>query len=426
MRLFAVRHLVASAALGLGACLASNSPLAAPAAPPARPAAAPAPALNLTSYANGAWLLKKPAEYNEEWSAFRLLDERADTGWATPKGTVTPQEVVIALPEQSVVSLIEFDSANTDGDGEGTRSAKDVVVEVSDQGPTAGYQSIAVVALKAKLDKQRYRIVKPVAGRWIRLSIKSNHGSAEYIELFDFRAYGVQKTKTAPPSVSGTYASNYDNFHLQQDGAAVSGCYEHDGGLVTNGGIEGRVTRFTWVQSDRRGPAVLTFSPDGKEMLGLWWDEGATDAPGGLWYGKRISDKVGSCPNWKGAQTASTQLARDIGETGRARIYGINFDTDSDVIKPESKAALDNIVKLAKSKPDWKFTIEGHTDSTATAAHNQQLSEKRAASVKTFLVAAGVAADRLASKGFGASKPVADNATAIGRAQNRRVELVKD
>jgi outer membrane protein OmpA-like peptidoglycan-associated protein len=180
------------------------------------------------------------------------------------------------------------------------------------------------------------------------------------------------------------------------------------------------------VQSHSRGPAVLTFSPDGKEMLGLWWNEGQADSAGGLWYGKRISDKVGSCPNWQGAQTATTQLARDIGETGRARIYGINFDTDSDVIKPESKAALDNIVKLAKSKPDWKFTIEGHTDSTATAAHNQQLSERRAASVRNFLVAAGVAADRLASKGFGASKPVADNATAIGRAENRRVELVKD
>ncbi|MEO7107291.1 MAG: OmpA family protein [Rhodoferax sp.] len=119
-------------------------------------------------------------------------------------------------------------------------------------------------------------------------------------------------------------------------------------------------------------------------------------------------------------------MAKDIGETGRARIYGINFDTDSDVIKPESKAALDNIVKLAKEKADWKFTIEGHTDSTATAAHNQTLSEKRAASVKTYLVAAGVAASRVTPQGFGASKPVGDNSTSLGRAQNRRVELVKN
>jgi hypothetical protein len=426
MRPVAARRFIASAALALVACLASNMLLAAPPAAPVKPAATNGTVLNLTSYANGAWLLKKPAEYNEEWSAFRLLDERSDTGWATPKGTVTPQEVLIVLPEQSVISGLEFDSSNTDGDAEGTRSAKDVLVEVSDQGPNAGFQAIAAISLKAKLDKQRFRIAKPVAGRWIKLTIKNNHGSAEYLELFDFRAYGEQKTWTAAPNVSGTYATNYDNFHLQQDGATVSGCYEHDGGMVTNGGIEGRVTRFTWEQASGRGPAIFTFSPDGKQLLGLWWNEGQTDGAGGLWYGKRISDKVGSCPHWKGAQTASTQLARDIGANGRARIYGINFDTDSDVIKPESKTALDNIVKLAKDKPDWKFTIEGHTDSTATAAHNQQLSEKRAASVKTYLVAAGVAADRLASKGFGASKSVAGNGTAIGRAQNRRVELVKD
>ena len=119
-------------------------------------------------------------------------------------------------------------------------------------------------------------------------------------------------------------------------------------------------------------------------------------------------------------------MAKDIGETGRVRIYGINFDTDSDVIKPESKTALDSIVKLTKEKPDWKFTIEGHTDSTATAAHNQTLSEKRAASVKAYLVTAGVAATRLNTLGFGATKQVGDNNTSIGRAQNRRVELVKN
>ena len=68
---------------------------------------------------------------------------------------------------------------------------------------------------------------------------------AEYIELFDFRAFGEQKTKTVAASVSGTYATNYGNFHLQQEGASVFGCYEHGGGLVTNGGVEGRVTRFT-------------------------------------------------------------------------------------------------------------------------------------------------------------------------------------
>ena len=397
---------------------------AAPAAPSAVGAVSAAD-INLTSYANGAWLLKKPAEYDETWSAFWILDERAQTGWATPKGTVGPQEFLIALAEESVIKTLQFDNANSDGDSEGSRSAKDIVVQVSNQGPSVGFETIATVSLKARQDKQSFSVAKLMPARWVKLTIKNNHGSPDYIELFDFRAYGEQKTKTPTPNVSGTYATNYQDFHLQQDGASVSGCYEHSGGLVINGGIEGRVTRFTWVQTSGRGPAIFTFSPDGKEVLGIWWNDGQTDGAGGLWFGKKKSDNVGSCPHWKGVQTGSSQMAKDIGETGRVRIYGINFDTDSDVIKPESKTALDSIVKLAKEKPDWKFTIEGHTDATATAAHNQTLSEKRAASVKAFLVTAGVAAARFNPQGYGASKPIGDNNTSIGRSQNRRVELVK-
>ena len=396
---------------------------------PAKPAAAvtaDAADINLMSFANGAWMVKKPPEYDESWSAFWLLDERSQTGWATPKGVVAPQELVVVLPEQSVIKTIEFDSASVDGDGEGSRAAKDIVLEVSNQGPTSGFETIATVSLKAKKDQQRFTVSKLVPARWVKLTIKNNHGSVEYIELFDFRAYGEQKTKTAAPNLSGAYDTNFEKFRLQQDGASVTGCYEHAYGLVTNGGVDGRVTRFTWVQKELHGPAILTFSPDGKEMMGLWWEEGQTDGNGNIWTGKKVSDTVGTCPHWKGAQTASSQLAKDMVQSGRARIYGILFDTDSDVIKPESKAALDTIVALAKEKGDWKFTIEGHTDSTATAAHNQTLSDKRAAAVKAYLTTAGVAAARMLTQGLGATKPVASNATAIGRAQNRRVELVKN
>ena len=422
-----VRRVVSVAMLVAAAWFTPVVQSAAPAPVAAGAGVAASTDINLTSYANGAWILKKPAEYNDEWSAFWLLDERAQTGWATPKGAVGPQEVLIALAEESVIKTLEFDNASADGDSEGTRSAKDIVVQVSNQGPTAGFETIATVSLKARQDKQKFPVAKPTPARWVKLTIKNNHGSAEYIELFDFRALGEQKTKTATPNVSGTYATNYSNFHLQQEGASVSGCYEHGKGLVVNGGLEGRVTRFTWIQEGTgRGPAIFTFSPDGKEVLGIWWYDGQTDGPGELWYGKKTSDAVGSCPHWKGTQTASSQLAKDISETGRARIYGINFDTDSDVIKPESKSALENIVKLTKEKADWKFTIEGHTDSTATPAHNQTLSDKRAASVKAYLVTAGVAAARLSPQGFGATKPVGDNTTSIGRAQNRRVELVKN
>ena len=69
--------------------------------------------------------------------------------------------------------------------------------------------------------------------------------------------------------------------------------------------------------------------------------------------------------------------------------------------------------------------MEGHTDNTSTPAHNQQLSERRAQAVVAALTQQGVAASRLQAAGFGQTRPLADNATEPGRAQNRRVELVK-
>ena len=82
--------------------------------------------------------------------------------------------------------------------------------------------------------------------------------------------------------------------------------------------------------------------------------------------------------------------------------------------------------KVLDDHKDWKITIEGHTDSSATHEHNQPLSEKRAAAVKAYLVTAGIAADRLQTAGFAETKPIAPNTDALGRSQNRRVELVKN
>jgi outer membrane protein OmpA-like peptidoglycan-associated protein len=120
------------------------------------------------------------------------------------------------------------------------------------------------------------------------------------------------------------------------------------------------------------------------------------------------------------------QLRKDLAAQGRARLYGILFDTDSARLKPESLPTLDEVVRLLKDEPSWSLVIEGHTDSTSTAAHNQTLSEQRAKSVQDYLTGKGIVAPRLSTVGFGQSKPVADNATELGRARNRRVELVRN
>jgi outer membrane protein OmpA-like peptidoglycan-associated protein len=105
--------------------------------------------------------------------------------------------------------------------------------------------------------------------------------------------------------------------------------------------------------------------------------------------------------------------------------HGINFDVDKATITPQSMGTLNMVIKLMQDNPDLKFEVDGHTDNTGTAAHNLVLSQQRAAAVMAQLVAMGIDASRLTSKGFGDTKPIADNSTFDGKANNRRVEFVK-
>ncbi len=122
-------------------------------------------------------------------------------------------------------------------------------------------------------------------------------------------------------------------------------------------------------------------------------------------------------------QESTEALEKAIAETGTAAVYGIHFDTDSAKLRPDSLPALDAVLGLIRRKPGSRWIISGHTDNQGNADHNQTLSERRADSVVAWLKAHGVSANQLVAQGFGATRPVADNSTASGRALNRRVEV---
>lgn len=110
--------------------------------------------------------------------------------------------------------------------------------------------------------------------------------------------------------------------------------------------------------------------------------------------------------------------------TGDAIVLrGVNFDFDRATLTTDARAILDNVAEELNAYPDLEVELSGHTDSRGSDAYNQDLSDRRAASVRRYLGEQGVAISRLTAVGFGETRPVADNDSDDGRERNRRVEL---
>ncbi|MBN9142725.1 MULTISPECIES: OmpA family protein [unclassified Novosphingobium] len=126
-------------------------------------------------------------------------------------------------------------------------------------------------------------------------------------------------------------------------------------------------------------------------------------------------------------QTAGTGVDIRPSDDGRSIMLslpdGVTFDTGSYMLQPHFRPTLDKIAQSLKDYPNSLIDVYGHTDSTGSAQLNQTLSENRARTVGDYLGTQGVSQARIRTQGYGATMPVADNATPEGRAKNRRVEI---
>jgi outer membrane protein OmpA-like peptidoglycan-associated protein len=116
-------------------------------------------------------------------------------------------------------------------------------------------------------------------------------------------------------------------------------------------------------------------------------------------------------------------LKKQLEEKGKITLYGIYFDVDEAIIKPESEATLQQVLLLINDNPQLKLEIGGHTDSQGGNAYNLKLSDERAKAVLQWLKDHNAKIVNLSSKGYGETEPAADNRTKIGRTLNRRVEI---
>ncbi len=137
-------------------------------------------------------------------------------------------------------------------------------------------------------------------------------------------------------------------------------------------------------------------------------------APGDL-DGDGVIDARDACPG--------TPRGAAVDKRGCWEVKGLRFATDSATIDANGEKALDEVAAVLSENPELRVQLDGHTDATASDEHNRALSERRAQAARSYLIAKGVDEDRLKAKGFGESKPAADNATAEGRAENRRTEV---
>jgi len=129
------------------------------------------------------------------------------------------------------------------------------------------------------------------------------------------------------------------------------------------------------------------------------------------------------------AQTLEQELAElKAKETERGLVMtlqeGVLFEYDKAELKPGAMRNLQPLISFLKEHPDRTLEIEGYTDSTGSDEYNQGLSQRRADAVRDFLIANGIAGDRIVARGYGEAYPVATNTTEAGRLQNRRVEVV--
>lgn len=161
--------------------------------------------------------------------------------------------------------------------------------------------------------------------------------------------------------------------------------------------------------------AIITHNTGGKAEKGAIYGALAGAAAGGL---------IG---NYYDKQAKELAKIADVQKTDSGIIVTLKneilFDTDSDVLSPAAQSTLADLTKVLKKYPENIIVVEGHTDSTGSAAHNKALSERRAQAVYNYIVGNNLKTSSISFVGYGQTQPLTDNSTSEGRAKNRRVNL---
>jgi len=393
---------------------------AAPApAEPTGAASSPAPEqLNALALENGAVLTADGGSYAtgvSEWSAWNLTNGDEKSGWCSPKGKPSGLAFVWELDTSWKLGSLAISTRNLQERGYPGISARVVELWLDSGG---GFSRVGAFEL-GKDTRKEFQLPAGTQARQAKILVAANHGNKDFTEIAEGELFGERAAPVDVPSVAGDFHSNYGPMRFALDGDQVYGCYDWVDGAMIWGTMAGRNARVTWVEPRkdgglRQGTAIFVISQGGTKLNGVWYEGGKL---AGVWNGTRTDKREARCTPRK------RSALEDLRKQRHLALYGIRFDSGKDVLRAESDATLDEVAGLLRQDPALRLLVEGHTDATNTDAYNLDLSERRAQAVVAALVKRGADGARLQAKGFGKSRPVADNATAEGRALNRRVEV---
>lgn len=398
---------------------------------------------DLLDLESGALALSATTQFGGKWNVQSLLSGSNTSGWSSTRGHPFPNEFVIELPRQYLLKSFVIDNTGAEESSFRGISGRHFVLSGSTTSHEDGFELI-LEGKAAQGDRKVFLLEEPTEIRWLKLKVLSNWGNPHHTQLMELEAYGEPVGKvTQQRPIQGIYATNFGLMRLEQSAQVVMGCYDADNGILT-GRTNGRVLKFHWWEDGpSSGIAFLVLSSDGNFLNGLWYKRGQV---AGLWYGRRVDDERRprcqvpvldalvtsiydtdlSVPQ---EETSSEQIQEETVsekpvemESGTTLFPSIYFDIDSTEIKPQFKARLREIAAAIQEHPSQEVIIEGHTDSTFTREYNLGLSLRRAQAVAGWLIENGVDGRRLKTRGYGESRPIADNNTEKGRALNRRVE----
>ena len=236
-------------------------------------------------------------------------------------------------------------------------------------------------------------------------------GLAQFNGCPDTDGDGIEDSKDDCPTIPGL--------------AEFNGCPDRDGDGIPDAKDacpdEKGIAKYGGCPDpDRDGDGIINERDKCPDVAGSFIAQGCPDRDG-----DGVMDSEDKCPDVAGP--ASNKGCPEIKEEVKKRLAfaarNIQFETGKATIRPVSYKILNEVVSILNEYSYYDVNVDGHTDNVGNDAYNLQLSNDRAASAVAYLVSKGIPASRLVSEGYGETKPIGDNKTAAGKAQNRRVEF---